>query len=395
MGIKDSLARYGRSWSSLRIALMAVGLGVVGLFAPHSALASKGLALGLFDDSSTLGQKNVFPQLKKLNVQVVRITLTWGGKGGVANKRPTHPADPADPAYDWSTYDRALERADNVGIQVLFTIVGTPAWANGGKAPTVAPTNSATLRQFAYAASRRYSGSYLDPATGKILPRVALWLAWNEPNNPVFLTPQFVKVKGKWRMAAPTAYAHICNAIYGGVHSAGGPEAVACGATAPRGSNQPRGPRPTIAPLAFLVAASKAGLHTFDAWAHHPYYGAPNQSPKDRHVGPHAVELGNISALIAKVTSLYGKKRIWITEYGYQTRPPDQFFGVSWRKQAAYLREAYNIAKKNPRIDLFTWFMLRDSPDPASWQSGLMTVNGKKKPSYFVFAELVTGGAGL
>jgi hypothetical protein len=30
------------------------------------------------------------------------------------------------------------------------------------------------------------------------------------------------------------------------------------------------------------------------------------------------------------VTRLYGNKRIWITEYGYQTNPPDEFFGVSW-----------------------------------------------------------------
>jgi hypothetical protein len=203
--------------------------------------------------------------------------------------------------------------------------------------------------------------------------------------------PQFARVRGKWRMASPTAYAHICNAVYAGVHAVGGPEQVACGATAPRGSNQPAGPRPSIAPLAFLVAAKKAGLRTFDAWAHHPYYGAPDQTPTTRHVGPKAIELGNIGTLIAKLTKLYGPKRVWITEYGYQTRPPDQFFGVSWAKQAAYLREAYEIARKNPRIDLFTWFLLRDSPSPESWQSGLITANGRKKPSLGVFAHLVTG----
>ena len=48
-----------------------------------------------------------------------------------------------------------------------------------------------------------------------------------------------------------------------------------------------------------------------------------------------AVTLGNISDLIREVTRLYGNKRIWITEYGYQTNPPDQLFGVSYAKQAA------------------------------------------------------------
>ena len=36
------------------------------------------------------------------------------------------------------------------------------------------------------------------------------------------------------------------------------------------------------------------------------------------------VELGNINDLIKVVTQLYGNKRIWITEYGYQTNPPDR-----------------------------------------------------------------------
>ena len=79
-------------------------------------------------------------------------------------------------------------------------------------------------------------------------------------------------------MAAAAAYAHICNAVYAGVHAAGGPEQVACGATAPRGiRTTPTGARPSISPLAFLRAVKKMGLRTFDAWAHHPYYGSPQR----------------------------------------------------------------------------------------------------------------------
>ena len=33
---------------------------------------------------------------------------------------------------------------------------------------------------------------------GRALPAVRLWAAWNEPNNPIFLRPQFVQEKGKW-----------------------------------------------------------------------------------------------------------------------------------------------------------------------------------------------------
>ncbi len=207
----------------------------------------------------------------------------------------------------------------------------------------------------------------------------------------MFLQPQFVRAGGKWRVAAADAYAHICNAIYDGVHAAGGPARVACGATAPRGSNAPASVRPSISPIAFLRAAKRSGLRTFDAWAHHPYYGAPSATPATRKVGPRAVELGNIHALIAQLTRLYGPKRVWITEYGYQTQPPDPFFGVSWAKQAAYLRQAYEIAKANPRIDLFTWFLLNDNPALEDWQSGLITVDGRRKPAFAAFAHLRDG----
>ncbi len=54
-------------------------------------------------------------------------------------------------------------------------------------------------------------------------PAVRYWLAWNEPNNPVFLKPQWKKVGGKWRPQSAYDYAKICSAIYSGVHSTGLP----------------------------------------------------------------------------------------------------------------------------------------------------------------------------
>jgi hypothetical protein len=370
-------------------ALLAVALSVA---SARPAAASTGMLLGLFDDAAVLGApQSTFPVLSSLDVQVVRITLAWGGRGGVANSRPAEPTDPNDAAYRWSAYDGVIEAADAAGIRVLLTIVGTPSWANGGQGPQHPPSSATTLRQFAYAAARRYSGTMLDTQTGRILPRVDMWLAWNEPNNPVFLQPQFTRVDGKWRMASAAAYAHICNAIYDGVHAAGGPEQVACGATAPRGYNDPTASRQSVSPLAFVRAVKKMGLRTFDAWAHHPYYGNPSQTPATRKVGSHTVGLGNIDSLVSQLTRLYGAKPLWITEYGYQTRPPDAFFGVSWTKQAEYLREAYEIARANPRIDLFTWFLLDDSASLDGWQSGLRTASHREKPAFTAFAQLRTG----
>ena len=63
----------------------------------------------------------------------------------------------------------------------------------------------------------------------------------------------------------------------------------------------------------------------------------------------------------ACLQSFYAGKHLWITEYGYQTKPPDPVFGVSYAKQAQYMAQAYAIIHTNPRIDMLVCsFILRD-----------------------------------
>jgi hypothetical protein len=85
----------------------------------------------------------------------------------------------------------------------------------------------------------------------------------------------------------------------------------------------------------------------------------------------------------------WGSKPVWLTEYGYQTNPPDRIFGVSLANQSRYLTQAYGIARKHPRIDMFVWFLLRDEKRGAEgWQSGLLTASGAKKPAFAAFQKL-------
>jgi hypothetical protein len=137
----------------------------------------------------------------------------------------------------------------------------------------------------------------------------------------------------------------------------------------------------------------KAGAHGFDAYAHHPYPGGPFETPSMRPKGPTAIGLGNIGTLAAEVTRLYGRLPIWITEYGYQTNPPDTIFGVSPKRQALYLRQSYEIARANPRIDLMLWFLLQDEQRAAGWQSGLVSVDGKLKPAFYAFERAAASSA--
>ena len=137
-----------------------------------------------------------------------------------------------------------------------------------------------------------------------------------------------------------------------------------------------------------------AGARGFDAYAHNPYYGSRLETPSTppasgaRGQPTTAVTMGNLAVLIREVTRLYGPLRIWITEYGYQTNPPDGAFGVSWAQQALYLKQAWTLARANPRVDVFLWFLLQDEAPLGRWQSGLITVDGRRKPAFAVFASL-------
>src|SRR5262249_32991019 len=154
--------------------------------------------------------------------------------------------------------------------------------------------------------------------------------------------PQFVRDSREpsgWAIQSARDYARICNAVVKGVKGAQGSAKVACGETAPRGNNNPRTSRPSVSPLAFARALQKAGAKGFDAYAHHPSPGAPGETPPPppppaaNGQPATAVTMGNLDTLIAEVTRLFGNKRIWITEYGYQTNPTDTIAGVPWKKQ--------------------------------------------------------------
>ena len=379
-------------------ALAAILVGIAAVLAP-SASASKALKVGIFDDGVVLyGEPDlVFPQLAKTSTQMLRVNLWWSGPGiRVATRKPKRPADPSDPAYNWDTYDRTVRFSIVNDIQPIFSIIGTPPWANAAKGWNVAPTNARDLRLFAAAAQKRYSGTFVN-ADGITLPRVSMWMAWNEPNNPVFLKPQYRRTGKKWTIQSGRDYARMCNAVVQGVKSVQRSSNVACGATGPRGNNNPNSSRPSVSPLAFLRAMKSGGAKGFDAYAHHPYYGSPAETPSTTPPGkrgqpPTAVTLGNINVLIEELDRLYGKRmRVWVTEYGYQTNPPDRFYGVTYSKQAAYLTQAVSLARANPRIDVFLWFLLRDEQRLGGWQSGLTTFQGKRKSSFNAFRRAALG----
>ena len=248
-----------------------------------AASASPNLRGGITDSGGAFYEEpaTFFPVLEELGVQVLRVHLNWGGSS--ASQAASSRGDrPDDPAYDWHLYDRVVREADRHGVEVMSTVFGTPAWANGGKPPTTAPRRAWELRAFAYAAATRYSGTY-ERRDGVVLPRVRYWTAWNEPNLQIGLIPQWRRVGKRWVIQSAVDYARICNAVVDGVRTTmlrG--QKIACGVTAARGNNNPSGIKPSVSPLAFLRAMKKAGARGFDAYAHHRTTAPPPRARRRR-----------------------------------------------------------------------------------------------------------------
>src|SRR5438034_5280653 len=45
----------------------------------------------------------------------------------------------------------------------------------------------------------------------------------------------------------------------------------------------------------------------------------------------------------------------------------------------------YTTLFRSPRIDMMLWFLLKDEANLGGWQSGLLTIDDRKKPAYFAF----------
>jgi hypothetical protein len=95
--------------------------------------------------------------------------------------------------------------------------------------------------------------------------------------------------------------------------------------------------------------------------------------------------MADLERLEREVKRAFGAKRIWLTEYGYQTNPPDTFLGVAPEQQALYVATSALRVYRAAAVDMLVFFMVRDDAEPAGWQSGLYTEDGEVKPALAAF----------
>ncbi len=339
--------------------LAAIAAAVLALGAAPPAAGSPVVRFGVQDDAwlatggPTLARR--LSTLRALGVDVVRYTLRWDQ---IARRRPRNPRSAADRTYHWGSADAVLKGLRKRGIGAVVTIQGTPRWANGGRAPNWAPTRARTVADFAAAAAGRF-------------PWVKRWTIWNEPNQRRWLRPTSARVY----------VARILNPAYAQLHRAIPGVRVAGGMTAARGATG------GVSPVRWIREMRAAGAR-LDAYAHHPYPERPWVETPWRGGCDHCrtITMATLERLLAEVGRAFRGRPIWLTEYGYQTRPPERSrLGIPWSRQAAFEASASYRVFAAPRVELLIHFLVVDDRAPAGWQSGLIAASGARKPAYRAF----------
>jgi hypothetical protein len=112
----------------------------------------------------------------------------------------------------------------------------------------------------------------------------------------------------------------------------------------------------------------------FDVWAMDPYTsGGPLHHayyPNDASLGdlPKVRKILNAAILAGNTTNK--DLRLWITEFGWDSNPPDAG-GVPMKLLTRWVAEGLYRMWQN-QVSLVTWFAIRDAPlNVAYWQSGL------------------------
>jgi hypothetical protein len=391
-----------RSAKLTAILTAAVLLGFGALSAP-AALASHSETVFFEAPRDLLGvpgpqQQATLAKLQSLGVHAMRIVLYWG-EVAPSPKHKTRPnfnqANPA--AYHWGPYDTLIDAVEALHWQVLLTVSGgfgtVPRWATPHGEDNYSYPNAADFGQFMKAVGKHY---------GK---RIKLYSVWNEPNQPQYLRPQYVKGK----LESPIIYRGLFLAAYAGLKASGNFSGmrVLMGETSPVGVQAAGIP----APLAFmrgvlcLNSDYRPVGHCSElpayGYAQHPYTeggsgpdSGPFWIPPD---DPHKddVTIATIGRLVtaldkaAAVGAVRPDMPVYITEMGIQSVP--KFYGVSLAQQAEYDAISEKIAWENPRVVAFDQYLLRDDAPTSShnpvlrwpgFETGLETATGKQKPAY-------------
>ena len=370
-----------------------------------SIFEDEAVLLGLTDKDP----EQAMAEVRYLGADVVRVFVVWSRVSPRPKARSTPPGfDPADPnsaGYDWSIYDGFVARARRHGLKVMLTLSGDiPYWASrenercphhiGGYAnlafSCMWKPDRAMFEQFSQAVATRYKG------------QVEYYSLWNEPNLEHYLYPQFSRDKrgtvdlgGKMmRELWTSGYRAITRVdpavkdkvLYGETAAISSPmDTLYAGLCLDEDGKPFRGWKKKA------QGCSKPSQLPIGGLAVHPYNKDAVGSVFTRSFTKDSMAMGYLSRATRVLRQAEKYKRIprgkgvYITEFGFQVKPPDKK-GLSPHGQAKALNEADRLFFGDRRVRAVAQFELYDVPEPPTdedvYNTGLRTRDGQLRPSW-------------
>jgi hypothetical protein len=351
----------------MRRTLVFASLVAASLVFVGNGFAGGPLATGLIDPAAFTGPEadTALARVRAAGATFVRLQLIWALTAPATRPKGFEATAPGDPAYQFGYLDREVTLARKHGLEPIVYVQTAPRWAqtlnHGFRRP-----DPKAFGAFALAAARRYSGSF------DRLPRVRFWQVWNEPNKVA---------RPAMKPSQPDWYRQMVESFAAAVHRVHGDNAVIAGGLSPFGLKGT-----AVAPLDFMrrLLCMSAGPHfvptcsratPFEIWSTHPYTSG---GPTHMAAHPDDVSLGNLpemkALLDAAVRAHHVRSRravrFWVTEFGWDSDPPDpqavpMKLLTRWVAEALYRMWAAGVS-------LCIWFRLDDDPLSVSpYQTGL------------------------
>ncbi|MFL5836209.1 MAG: hypothetical protein ACJ76K_06435 [Solirubrobacteraceae bacterium] len=365
----------------------------------------RGLAIGLDEENANLlgadgGGPAFAPWRERLDAispTFVRLDVVWSKLQPAADVAPDWNAQqsgclravPPCAAYPGLRGQlRALaarQRADPGRFLGYVVFFGAPSWATAprhGCVPSGAGPTALALSDAGRRAYGRLAAGVLRVAREEGAD-LRYWSAWNEPNQPAFLSPQRAACRVDAPPLSPGAYAALVGELRAALDESPGDQQLALGETAAYDT-----PRPTaLSTVEFIDGLPQDVVCASNVWAQHAYVGTEGIGPAADLAGDPG-RAGSAALLTAVQRALDRRgcgerKRVWITETGVGgpkpggARPTDT---EALRRQCQAMAAALATWYRSPRVDAAFQYTFREDD---SYPVGLVDTGLKRAyPTY-------------
>jgi len=366
-----------------------------------SAVGGPNLFVGVSDDFLKSEPAEAAEAIRDLGFSAVRVTLDW------------RPGQRSLGSHDAVSLQRATGAGS--GARIVVAIYSDSS-ADAPRTPEMREDFCSTARDLL-----------------ERFPQINDVVLWNEPNKSSFWRPQFNEDGSS---AAPAAYAALLARCYPVLHAVRPGVNVVHAGLSSTGNDRPDAvSNVSHSPGAFIRAegealraglagrrAAAAGGQLFDTFALHPYGESSLERPWKQHDASSTIALGDWDKLMQALWDAFqGTPQptpqaglpIWYVEVGFQTsidpsaasgytgaENVDTLPAVAFRTladsgegpapdQATQLADSIRLAYCQPYVEGVFNFLLKDDPNLADWQSGLIWTDWTRKGSYSALQRVI------